>query len=141
MKEDRKDEQVLYKLDEFSSPLQLDLTTQEFPLNLSRNRSQQLEIPFVAPEGAKFYSANSLDPSNKYLRRCLTQKSSIIFESFEFYITGRFLMTNVENTPVTCEIRVANKCAVSLYDVFVVVFGPQAQEGELQMRPVKVIKD
>ena len=36
-------------------------------------------------------------------------------------------MTNNERYPVLCEVRVANKCAVSLYDVFVVVFGPQAQ--------------
>ena len=40
---------MLYNLDEFSSPLQLDLTTQEFPMNMSRNRSQQLEAPFVPP--------------------------------------------------------------------------------------------
>ena len=36
-------------------------------------------------------------------------------------------MTGAERSPVLCEVRVANKCAVSLYDVFVVVFGPQAQ--------------
>ena len=32
-----------------------------------------------------------------------------------------------ERNTVVCEVRVANKCAVSLYDVFVVVYGPQAQ--------------
>lgn len=40
-----------------------------------------------------------------------------------------------------CEIRVANKCAISLYDIFVIVYGPQAQENELQMRPSKVMYD
>jgi len=48
-------------------------------MNMSRNRSQQLEAPFIPPENAKHYQANSLDPTNKYLRRCLTQKSSIVF--------------------------------------------------------------
>ena len=50
-------------------------------------------------------------------------------------------MTGNDRTPVLCEIRIANKCAVSLYDLFVVVFGPQAQENELQMTPSKIIKE
>jgi len=50
-------------------------------------------------------------------------------------------MTGAERTPVVCQVRIANKCAVSLYDVLVIVFGPQAQESELQMRPAKVMYD
>ena len=50
-------------------------------------------------------------------------------------------MTGNDRLPVLCEIRIANKCAVSLYDLFVVVFGPQAQEGELQVRPGKIMYD
>lgn len=82
-----------------------------------------------------------MDSNNKYLRRCLTQKSSILFESFEFYIAGKFTMTGNEQYPVTCEVRVANRCAINLYDVFVIVYGPQAQESELQMRPAKIMYD
>jgi hypothetical protein len=62
-------------------------------MNMSRNRSQQLEVPFTPPENGKQYNPNALDSTNKYLRRCLTQKSSIIYESFEFYITGKFTMS------------------------------------------------
>jgi hypothetical protein len=36
---------------------------------------------------------------------------------------------------------VANKCAISLYDVFVIAYGPQAQESELEMRPAKIFHD
>lgn len=129
MKDERKEDEGLYNIEEFCSPLQLDLTSQEYPMNMSRDRSMQLETPFVPPEGAKQYLPNTLDQTNKYLRRCLTQKSSIIFESFEFYITGKFTITGNDRYPVLCEVRVANKCAVSLFDLLAIVFGPQAQEG------------
>ena len=35
--------------------------------------------------------------------------------------------------------RVANKCSVNLADVFLVVYGPQAQESELQIRPARLV--
>lgn len=38
-------------------------------------------------------------------------------------------MTGNEQYPVLCEVRVANKCAVSLFDLLAVVFGPQAQDA------------
>lgn len=42
-------------------------------------------------------------------------------------MTGKYSVTGNERYPVTCEVRVANKCAINLYDVFVIVYGPQAQ--------------
>ena len=66
----------------------------------------------------------------------------MLFESFEFYVTGRFTIhSEAGGYPVVCEVRVANKCAVSLRDVFVVVYGPQAQESELQVRPNRLVYD
>jgi hypothetical protein len=41
LREERRDEAGEFS-EEFSSPLQLDLTVQDYPLNLSRGRSQQL---------------------------------------------------------------------------------------------------
>ena len=108
--------------------MQLDLTAQD-PLSLSKGYSQQLEQPFVAPLNSKEYLPNGLDTNNKLLRRCLTQKSSILFESFEFYVTGKYTITGNDRYPVTCEVRVANKCAINLYDIFVIVYGPQAQSS------------
>ena len=37
--------------------------------------------------------------------------------------------------------RVANKCVVALQDILVVVYGPQAQDSQLQMRPSRVIQN
>lgn len=92
-------------------------------------------------DNSKEYLPNSLDSNNKLLRRCLTQKSSILFESFEFYVTGKYTITGNDRFPVTCEVRVANKCAINLYDIFVIVYGPQAQSAELEMRPSKIMYD
>ncbi len=87
---------------DLSSPLQLDLTVQDYPMNASRGRSQQLEQPFVPAEGSREYHPTPLDSNNKYLRRSLTQKSSVLLESFEFYVTGKFTVTGNERFPVTC---------------------------------------
>jgi hypothetical protein len=56
-------------------------------------------------------------------------------------VTGKFTVTGNERFPMTCEVRVANKCAICLYDVFVIVYGPQAQENELEMRPGRMMHD
>lgn len=56
-------------------------------------------------------------------------------------MTGKFTVTGNDRFPVTCELRVANKCAISLYDVFVIVYGPQAQEAELEMNPARIMHD
>ena len=58
-------------------------------------------------------------------------------------MTGRFTISGEAggSYPVVCEVRVANKCAVALGDVFVVVYGPQAQESELQVRPNRLVYD
>lgn len=36
-------------------------------------------------------------------------------------------MTSNERYPVICEVRVANKCSIHFHDIFVIVYGPQAQ--------------
>jgi len=86
----------LVNLNDYSSPFQLDLSIHEHSLSSSKNRAVVIEKPFVPAENSTQYNPNSLDYSNKHLRKALTQKNSVLFESFEFYITGKYTM-NAKN--------------------------------------------
>ncbi len=68
-------------VDEFSSPLQLDLSMDYNNVNNSNSESQEMyEIPFNPPDGALEYLPLQLDQTEtKNLRSILTQKSSILF--------------------------------------------------------------
>jgi hypothetical protein len=88
-----------------------------------------MDIPFCPGENALEFIPMALDQTEtKNLRSILTQKSSILYESFEFLCTVRYTMQpEDEMYPVVGSLRLANKCAIDLLDVFVIVYGPQGQ--------------
>jgi hypothetical protein len=48
-----------------------------------------------------------------------------VFESFDFHVSARFSPVDDGVYPVIAGIRISNKSIINIYDVHVIVYGPQ----------------